>query len=132
MQKFANEKLNEVNVDEIEFFHRIRNQLYHEGNGITIERQKVITYGDVAKQLFLNLFNYSIPVTIDENNPKIRPLSSSVLKEMISAQIKEEEEIKITKKEVEEINQRRKKQKNKNNKSSNLDITRNFISWETL
>lgn len=35
---------------------QITNQLYHDGNGITVEKEKVDTYAAIAKILFENLF----------------------------------------------------------------------------
>lgn len=44
IEKYADGKLTGVSLDEIEWYHRIRNQLYHSGNGITVELAKVQTY----------------------------------------------------------------------------------------
>jgi hypothetical protein len=56
IEKYADEKLTGVSLDEIEWYHRIRNQLYHSGNGITVEVARVQTYLTLAKTLFQNLF----------------------------------------------------------------------------
>lgn len=56
LEEFAAEKLTGVSLDEIEWYHRIRNQLYHSGNGITVEIARVQTYLSLAKTLFQNLF----------------------------------------------------------------------------
>ena len=56
IEKYADEKLTGVSLDEIEWYHRIRNQLYHSGNGITVEISKIQTYLTLAKTLFQNLF----------------------------------------------------------------------------
>ncbi len=60
LEKHADEKLTGVSLDEIEWYHRIRNQLYHSGNGITVELAKVQTYLTLAKTLFQNLFETEI------------------------------------------------------------------------
>ena len=56
LEEFAGERLTGVSLDEIEWYHRIRNQLYHSGNGITVEVARVQTYLSLAKTLFQNLF----------------------------------------------------------------------------
>ena len=57
LEEFAADKLTGVSLDEIEWYHRIRNQLYHSGNGITVEIARVQTYLSLAKTLFQNLFS---------------------------------------------------------------------------
>lgn len=54
-EKFP-ERLNGIELSEIEWFHQLRNQLYHAGNGISVEASKVETYLEIAKILFENLF----------------------------------------------------------------------------
>lgn len=56
LQTYAADKLSGVSLDDIEWYHRLRNQLYHSGNGITVEASKVDTYLQLSIQLFENLF----------------------------------------------------------------------------
>jgi hypothetical protein len=56
LEKFAPSKISGVDLAEIEWFHRLRNELYHQGNGITVEREKVQVYASIAKTLMHNLF----------------------------------------------------------------------------
>lgn len=56
LEKYAVECLTGVSLEEIEWFHRIRNQLYHSGNGITVEIGNVETYLGLAVTLYQNLF----------------------------------------------------------------------------
>ena len=65
MENFANNKLSGIQIGEIEWYHRIRNQLYHDGNGITVEKEKAIAYSSIAKILFENLFDEKI---LDKEN----------------------------------------------------------------
>jgi hypothetical protein len=60
IEKFAKKKLIGIELGEIEWFHKLRNQLYHDGNGITVEKEKVIAYSSIAKILFENLFEEKI------------------------------------------------------------------------
>lgn len=56
LEKHANTKLGGIDLGEIEWYHRLRNQLYHQGNGLTVERDKVEVYAELANVLFENLF----------------------------------------------------------------------------
>jgi hypothetical protein len=56
LEKHAASKLKGVDLAEIEWYHRLRNQLYHQGNGLTVERRKVEVYAELANILFSNLF----------------------------------------------------------------------------
>jgi hypothetical protein len=47
-------------LGEIEWFHRIRNNLYHEGNGITVDAEQLKTYRAIARVLFQNLFGIKL------------------------------------------------------------------------
>lgn len=53
-------KLEGIDLGEIEWYHRLRNQLYHEGNGLTVERTKVDVYAQLARLLFKNLFGAEV------------------------------------------------------------------------
>lgn len=59
LEKYASDRLVGVSLDDIEWYHRIRNQLYHSGNGITVEKSKVETYLELALSLFESLFDCS-------------------------------------------------------------------------
>jgi uncharacterized protein YutE (UPF0331/DUF86 family) len=56
LERHAKARLAGVDLGEIEWYHRLRNQLYHQGNGLTVERQKVEVYAKLATLLFRNLF----------------------------------------------------------------------------
>jgi hypothetical protein len=61
-------RVSSVPLGEIEWFHRIRNQLYHEGNAITVERDKVERYLKHAEGLMRSLFPDSPP----DASPRMR------------------------------------------------------------
>jgi hypothetical protein len=69
-EEFAPDKLVGIELGDIEWFHQLRNQLYHEGNGITVEREKVEGYAALAKILFSNLFEIDV-----EDIPETEPHS---------------------------------------------------------
>jgi hypothetical protein len=56
LEKYASDKVNGVDLGVIDWYHRLRNELYHQGNGLTVEREKVETYAELANLLFENLF----------------------------------------------------------------------------
>jgi hypothetical protein len=60
LEKHAGSKINGIDIGEIEWYHRLRNELYHQGNGLTVERQKVETYASIAKILFRNLYEFDL------------------------------------------------------------------------
>ncbi len=39
LEKHCGDKLEGLDLGEIEWYHRIRNQLYHQGNGLTVEKE---------------------------------------------------------------------------------------------
>lgn len=56
LEQYASPKIAGIDLGEIEWFHRLRNQLYHQGNGLTVDRDKVEVYSELAKLLFESLF----------------------------------------------------------------------------
>ena len=56
VEELVPDRVSGVPLGEIEWFHRIRNQLYHEGNAITVEREKVQAYLRRAEDLMHGLF----------------------------------------------------------------------------
>ena len=62
LEKHAVDKLDGIDLGEIEWFHRLRNELYHQGNGLTVDRDKVEIYAELAKLLFRNLFGFDVKV----------------------------------------------------------------------
>jgi len=60
LEKHASEKIEGINLGEIEWYHRLRNELYHQGNGLTVERDKIEIYAELAKILFKNLFGIEL------------------------------------------------------------------------
>lgn len=68
LEEHASELLEGIDLGDIEWFHRLRNQLYHQGNGLTVARQQVEVYAELAKLLFRNLFNDDIPVASEDEH----------------------------------------------------------------
>ena len=66
LETHASNRIVGISLDEIEWYHRIRNQLYHSGNGITVEKTIVETYFILASTLFENLFG--VPPQLSHTN----------------------------------------------------------------
>jgi len=62
LEEFAASEIVGLSLDDIEWYHRLRNQLYHSGNGITVEAAKVEAYLQLALTLFENLFQERIVI----------------------------------------------------------------------
>jgi uncharacterized protein YutE (UPF0331/DUF86 family) len=71
LEEYAADKLDGINLGEIEWYHRLRNELYHQGNGLTVERDKVEVYAELARVLFYNLFDYQLSVEESEATNKL-------------------------------------------------------------
>jgi len=66
LEEHGNELLEGIDLGEIEWFHRLRNQLYHQGNGLTVDRDKVEIYAELAQLLFKNLFGEELEIKEDD------------------------------------------------------------------
>ena len=62
LEKHCGDKLEGIELPVIDWYHRLRNELYHQGNGLTVERNKVIVYAEIAQLLFRRLFGFDIEV----------------------------------------------------------------------
>ena len=66
LEEHAEQYLEGIDLGEIEWFHRLRNQLYHQGNGLTVAREQVEVYAGLSKLLFQNLFGEELPVVFED------------------------------------------------------------------
>jgi len=55
LEKYGQDRLAGVDLGDIEAYHRLRNALYHDGNGVTVDPQHVDGYLQVAKAVVKNL-----------------------------------------------------------------------------
>ena len=60
LEKYASDKIVSIDLGALEWYHRLRNELYHQGNGLTVERDKVEVYAELANVLFVNLFGFHL------------------------------------------------------------------------
>lgn len=66
LDQHCSTRIAQIDLGEVEWYHRLRNQLYHQGNGLTVEREKVVVYAELARLLFRNLFGAE--VTLQRSN----------------------------------------------------------------
>lgn len=69
LENKAKQKLVNVELGEIEYYHRQRNQLYHNGAGITIESSLVEGYFIQAIYLLLDLFKVQFEIQPEKGRP---------------------------------------------------------------
>jgi len=69
LENKAKQKLINVELGEIEYYHQQRNQLYHNGTGITIESFLVEGYFTQATYLLLDLFGIQFEVQPKKGQP---------------------------------------------------------------
>jgi hypothetical protein len=60
LQDFITDKVSSEELDGIEMFHNLRNSLYHQGNGITVQQNIVNRYAIVAQDLISRLFDVDL------------------------------------------------------------------------
>lgn len=71
LETHASDKIVGVNIGEIEWYHRLRNELYHQGNGLTVERKKVEVYAELANILFEGLFGVRLFEPTDDEAKRL-------------------------------------------------------------
>lgn len=58
--KAAGNKLNNINLSHIQYYHDLRNKLYHEGNGITVPPENINAYAKIAVELLKALLGVDL------------------------------------------------------------------------
>ena len=56
LEEFAGDLIKGIELGDLEWYHRIRNNLYHSGNGITVDENQVRSFLQVGIILFETLF----------------------------------------------------------------------------
>ncbi|WP_091428334.1 hypothetical protein [Aliiroseovarius sediminilitoris] len=67
LEEHASQKIIGIDLGLIEWFHRLRNELYHQGNGLTVERLKVEAYSELASKLFESLFETKLALSAPQS-----------------------------------------------------------------
>lgn len=60
LEEFGAARLDGVSLGDLEGYHRLRNTLYHDGNGVTVDPVHVDSYVQIARVLLRNLLDISI------------------------------------------------------------------------
>lgn len=55
LEEYADDRLDGIDLGDIEGYHRLRNTLYHDGNGVTVDPRHVDTYLQISKIILRNL-----------------------------------------------------------------------------
>lgn len=78
LEDSSHERLKDVDLSFLAWNHRVRNNLYHQGVGLTIESTRVQVYIELAKILFKNLFDCELMVTSSDDGDLIGKFIESV------------------------------------------------------
>lgn len=78
LDKYILDKLSTINLDELEQYHSIRNDLYHAGMGRTVESNTVDNYFIFAKDLISRLFEINIEDLLQDKD-EIRRLKTEII-----------------------------------------------------
>jgi hypothetical protein len=65
--QYAGNRLTGIDDADVEHYHRIRNKLYHDGTGLSVDEQYLLAYRQIAVLLLRNLFG------VDLGEPKPAP-----------------------------------------------------------
>lgn len=68
IEKHAQDKILGLNLGEFEWFHRLRNELYHQGNGLTVERRNLEVYAELCEKLFEALFRVGLDLDVPSDS----------------------------------------------------------------
>jgi hypothetical protein len=66
LMKYDNENLSGIDPGDIEHYHRIRNQLYHDGTGLSVDEEYLKAYFTIGTLMLKNLFDVDFSKSIDE------------------------------------------------------------------
>lgn len=64
IEAHAQDRIIGLNLAEFEWFHRLRNELYHQGNGLTVEKRNLEIYAELCEKLFEALFECPLGLDI--------------------------------------------------------------------
>jgi hypothetical protein len=90
VQEAAGDRLEGINLQHIQYYHNVRNKLYHDGDGITVPKHKTFEYGNLAVDLLNRLLDVDITnnLIIDEETdlntkfPELITIKENVTKEL--------------------------------------------------
>lgn len=66
LSKYDNGKLSGIDLSDIEHYHRIRNHLYHDGTGLSVDEEYLKGYFTIGILMLKNLFDVDFNKPIDD------------------------------------------------------------------
>lgn len=60
VEEAAGDRLKGVNLQHVAYFHNVRNKLYHEGDGVTVQPERTSEYAAIAVKLLDRLLGVSV------------------------------------------------------------------------
>lgn len=94
VERAAVHLLNGHNLNHVQFYHGIRNQLYHEGNGITVPTGRIKEYAEIAVKLFRDLLDMDL--TDELREPEVIAKELKKLEETQNELLQQTRVIKVT------------------------------------
>lgn len=64
--KHASDRVSGLDDGDIEHYHRVRNQLYHDGTGLSVDERYLKSYRQIACVLLQNLFGITLEAPVNE------------------------------------------------------------------
>lgn len=91
IEQYAINKVEGVELIDIEHYHRIRNTLYHQGTGLSVNEEYLLMYYSIAKILLKNLFGieFTNNVVADKSKHSILMLNWSEIESWINDILKQ-------------------------------------------
>ncbi len=95
LERVAHDKTDGFDLGAVEWFHRLRNELYHNGNGLTVPSDKVTAYFELARLLYERLFEVALHCRVDETGLVARFIEAWIelyktLQQMVGEELGEE------------------------------------------
>ena len=81
--KAADKKLKDFNLSHIQFYHDLRNKLYHQGNGITIPQENLYAYAQLAVKLLKVLLEVDLNEDLQMPEIETQRKTELILKQQI-------------------------------------------------
>ncbi|WMN10843.1 hypothetical protein QYS49_36215 [Marivirga salinae] len=79
----ASDKVSNIELSDVEFYHRLRNQLYHDGTGLSVDKNHLEAYRTIAELLLRNLFQIEISYSTSDNSLSTLILSWEEINKLI-------------------------------------------------
>lgn len=90
IKKAAGNRLSNIDLTHIQFYHDLRNKLYHQGNGITIPTEKANGYALLAVECLKSLLDVDLnPILSSKQEDELRQAKENIKSEELEQERKE-------------------------------------------